>query len=357
LSGEKIVIPLEPGKLIWLGYTGVKPPDDVIKLLNDGMVGGIILFARNLGHPSEIKEHTRIIQNSWGGKGTLPLGIDQEGGRVKRIKFTNWPSASLLAATDDIDFIKKVGKAMGDELSHFGFNVNFAPVLDILTNTSNRVIGDRAFGKTHMDVVKYGGAWLEGFSKSGVGNCGKHFPGHGSTLHDSHKTLPKASSTLEQLEMQDLIPFTKLSNKLDMIMTAHVLFSKIDNSNPATFSEKILSLASKNGFKGIMVSDDLEMGALASYPENQLGYKSLQAGTDMVMVCSKIDTFHQVREGIIKEGEKNSQFSELLKNKISKVESWRNTRLNRFSIDENSNSNYENLKELQENLLKVKFNQ
>ncbi|MBU1239588.1 beta-N-acetylhexosaminidase, partial [Myxococcota bacterium] len=187
----------DPGRLLWIGLPGRTVPHEVKGLLTQGKVGGVILFSRNLGTPEEIRDLTTELRGC--STEPLPIGVDQEGGRVRRLSFLPWPSAMQLSRCAPA-VIEEVGERMGQELSWFGFNVDFAPVLDVLTNPDNKVIGDRAFGTTPEAVIRNAGAWIRGFSRSGLSCCGKHFPGHGHTLHDSHLTLPRAELTLQDLE-------------------------------------------------------------------------------------------------------------------------------------------------------------
>ncbi|MGM0596660.1 MAG: glycoside hydrolase family 3 N-terminal domain-containing protein [Myxococcota bacterium] len=268
------------------------------------------------------------LDSLWKEKTTLPLGVDQEGGRVQRINNINWPSARQLAELSNPENITTIGEFMSRELMQLGFNVDFVPVLDIFSNPENKVIGDRAFGTTAPEVSTCAALFLDGFRKNPVATCSKHFPGHGNTLLDSHKALPHDQSSLQTIINNHLIPFENLAQRNEMLMTAHVVFPELDNHHPASLSNKVLDLINQVRFKGVVVSDDLEMGALHSYPQNELAYLAFLAGNDMVMVCSKIELFHQMREFLLKKMENNSDLKTLINLKINKVRKFKNSLAN-----------------------------
>lgn len=189
-----------------------------------------------------------------------------------------------------------VGAQTGRECLAAGFNVDFAPVLDINTNPANPIIGGRAFGTTPEEVTHLGGAFLRGLQSTGVLGCGKHFPGHGDTDTDSHLALPILDFDLERMESVEMRPFEALADEMAMVMTAHILFRTLDAKLPATLSPTLLSplLRGHCGFKGVIVSDDLEMKGVAqtfTFRESvQLG---LQAGVDLFLVCRREDALEE----------------------------------------------------------------
>ncbi len=311
---------IDPGQLLWIGFRGASIPPEVRELIARDRVGGVILFARNLTTPEAICALTAELQAL--SPRTLPIGVDQEGGRVRRLAFCPWPSALSLSEKPE-SVIEEVGERMGRELAFFGFNVDFAPVLDVLTNTDNRVIGDRAFGRTPEEVIRGAGAWMRGFARTGLSFCGKHFPGHGHTLHDSHLTLPRADRTLAELRSCDLRPFEALAQQLPMMMTAHVLFENLDPERPATLSPHVLGLSREIGFSGVMVSDDLEMGALAGWDPKTLGIRLVEAGAHMGLVCSKPELFMELRGEMMATARRSSDFEERLAKAHAVVSRWR----------------------------------
>ncbi len=283
------------GETLWLGFHGTTLPPPVAALLEKGEVGGIILFARNIEAPRQIAELTQEIAMRAPGPHPLPLGIDQEGGRVLRVREVPWPSARQLSTLPQGQ-ITESARRLGEELATLGFNTDFAPVLDTLTNPKNRVIGDRAFGSTPAQVVRGARAFARGLMAAGLAPCGKHFPGHGHTLHDSHLTLPRSQKRETELKALELVPYRELAGDLPLLMTAHILFEHLDPELPATLSPKVLRLAKECGFSGVLVTDDLEMGALSHLDRGSLGVRFIEAGAHMGLVCSNLDLFIEIKE-------------------------------------------------------------
>jgi beta-N-acetylhexosaminidase len=185
------------GELLIVGFEGKTAPSDLLARIAAGRVGGVVLFARNLGTPDEIAALTAALQAAAPGSGPpLLVSVDQEGGRVQRIKapLTLWPPMARVAALGDLAYTEAVGRAVGAEVAALGFNVDWAPVLDVHTNPDNPVIGDRAFGSGAAAATAQALAFWRGLEAAGVRGCGKHYPGHGDTATDSHLTLPKVEA-------------------------------------------------------------------------------------------------------------------------------------------------------------------
>jgi beta-N-acetylhexosaminidase len=197
-----------------------------------------------------------------------------------------------------------------------GFDIDFAPVLDIHTNPANPVIGKRAFGTTAETVTKRALAFARGLDEAGILACGKHFPGHGDTATDSHLELPRVDHSWERLDAVELAPFAAAAKaKLPMIMTAHVVFSILDPQRPATMSPKVVNgvLRERLGYEGVIVSDDLDMNAIAEHMSvGTAAVSAIRAGCDVLLLCRRED--HQVlaEEALIKEAEKDSAFRALV---------------------------------------------
>ena len=255
-----------------VGIEGQSPSKATTSLIQKNYFGGVILFSRNLHDPLQC---AGLIKSLKAASKETPLfiGIDEEGGRVSRLPrlsgvvppFTSFPAARTLGKCNDVPLTYNCAEAMAEELFAVGINMNFAPVLDVDTNPKNPIIGDRSFGKTPLVVEEHGLAMMSGLQDNRVISCGKHFPGHGDTAHDSHTTLPVVDLSLSQLMNRELKPFIHLvQNRLATVMTAHVLYPKVDPDYPATLSKKILSsiLRQAIGFSGMVVSDDLEMKGL-----------------------------------------------------------------------------------------------
>jgi beta-N-acetylhexosaminidase len=272
------------GQLLIVGFEGTRAPDELLARIAVGRVGGVILFARNLGTLDEIAALVRTLSSAAPGE-PLIVAIDQEGGRVQRVKspFPHWPPMAQAGARAEA-----MGRAIGDEVGALGFNVDFAPVLDVDSNPLNPIIGDRAFGKTAGEVAERALAFWRGLEASGVRGCAKHFPGHGDTGTDSHLELPRVDKSLEELRACELAPFAAAARAgVPMVMTAHVLYPAVD-ARPATMSRRWLTdiLRGEIGFGGLIVSDDLDMKAIADHFDvAEVAVESLLAGADCFLAC------------------------------------------------------------------------
>lgn len=314
----------DAGQLIIAGIEGKTLPDDVADALRDEELAGLILFRRNLGSVDDIVALTQSIHDA--ADGFVPfVAIDQEGGLVQRIKapLTVWPPMMAVALAEDADLAARVGEAIADEVAWLGFNLNFAPVADIHTHPDNPIIGHRAFGTTPEQVSRYAGAFAAGMTIAGVMPCAKHFPGHGDTTTDSHLELPVVHSTLQELSARELAPFAAMIRAhVPMIMTAHILFPALDAELPATLSPRIISelLRLKLGFDGIVISDDLNMKALAdSFTIEEMVTLGLRAGVDIFLVCEHEERRLETFEALVHLGEKSSLDRERIQMAASRV--------------------------------------
>ena len=315
-----------PGRLVTAGFDGTELPSEMANALTAGRLGGTILFSRNLESPAQTAGLVQSILSA--SPQTRPIvSVDQEGGRVQRLSWSHWPEAALLGKTGDAELCLRVGAAMGRELSACGFDLDFAPVLDLDTNPDNPVIGDRAFGKD-PEAADLALAWARGLMSQGVAGCGKHFPGHGDTVLDSHKALPRVDHPLERIEEVELAPFRQAANHLPFMMTAHVLFDALDESRPATLSRPILEgiLRERLGFQGIIVSDDLEMaGARAFGDVPDLAVETIAAGADMVLVCIHSDLALEASAALESEAARSPAFRNLVDKALARLDAFRTT--------------------------------
>lgn len=262
-------------------------------LLQDLKPAGVILFKSNFRHdaPYEawLDSHRRLIDDirAAAGRERLLIAIDHEGGRVCR---TPAPITRFAYAARWAGEAAAVGGAMGRELASLGFNLNFAPSLDIHTNPENPVIGARAFGATPEAVIEAALPFMRAMQAEGVLACGKHFPGHGDTSVDSHLGLPTQASDLEALRRRELRPFAAAAAAgIPMMMTSHILYPAIDAAAPVTLSRRFVAgvLRDELGFDGVAVSDDVGMGAMKGFFEApEAAARFLAAGCDMLMVCA-----------------------------------------------------------------------
>ncbi len=303
------------GQLIIGGFQGTTLSPTYARALEKGERGGAILFKRNL--PSSLEElahlNAAIVRAS---RPELPplIGVDQEGGRVARIgaPALRVPPMQTLAKLGDTAFAERVATAMGAELATLGFTTSFAPVLDVHSHPANPVIGDRAFGTDADTVARYAVAFAEGLRKAGIFACGKHFPGHGDTHVDSHFDLPIIDHDRARLEAIELVPFRAAARAgIESLMTAHVVVSTIDPGLPATLSRKICTelLRGDLAFRGVLISDDLEMKAVADrYPVEESATAAISAGCDLLLVCSDEALQTRAHEALVQRAEKDSAF-------------------------------------------------
>ncbi len=257
---------------------------------------GFILFDRNISHPSQVQSLTKELCETVG-HSVVPILVDQEGGRVARLRQPQWrktPSARYLASgfAEDKELacraIRLNSHLIASDLIQSGISVSCMPVLDLASSGGHEVIGDRAYSGNPQDVSQYGRAACEGLLESGVLPIIKHIPGHGRATVDSHLALPRIDREIEELIRTDFVPFRELS-EMPMAMTAHILFSAIDPVFPVTLSATVVSRVIREliGFDGLLVTDDIGMSALTG----TLGYraqKALDAGCDLVLHCSGV---------------------------------------------------------------------
>lgn len=253
-------------------------------------ISGFILFKRNITSYEQLKKLNNQIRNT--ASYPILIGVDQEGGRVTRFESKlPYPSMKEIKENYTLEEYFKLASSQAIELKELGFNLNFAPVLDIFTNPKNTVISDRAFSDNADDVIIYSKEIIKAYKEQGIISCGKHYPGHGHTLVDSHLDLPVSKLSLEDLKSRELLPFKEaVKNELDTMMTAHILFPNIDKY-PATFSKKLLDdiLRKELGFNGVIFSDDLEMNAVKNkYDIQDVIFKGIDAGID-IFIVSKND--------------------------------------------------------------------
>lgn len=271
------------------GTTITATERDLLKRLQPA---GLLLFTRNFSHGEKFHGWVNKLNHlydefrSLTGREHLLVSIDHEGGHVVRVP---GPLTKFPYAAQYVDQAYSVGQAMAAELLSIGVNVSWAPVADIHSNSLNPVIGPRAFGIDARTTSKATVEFLQGLQSKGVAGCAKHFPGHGDTSTDSHFDLPVQSSTLDDIRQRELKPFEALIGaNVPLIMTAHIMFSNIDATEPATLSRKILTelLREELNFKGVLVSDDLEMKAVYErfMKENALP-KAFSAGNDMIIMA------------------------------------------------------------------------
>jgi beta-N-acetylhexosaminidase len=291
-------------RLFMVGFPGLRLDDDFTALMEDGIFGAI-LFKRNVGTAEETAALCQEVKRRAGRP--FILSVDQEGGRVARLRgapFTTLPPMRELGLRGDAARVERVGRLLAHELRALGFDWDFAPVLDVDTHEANPVIGDRSFGREPQEVARLGVALARGLEAGGVASCGKHFPGHGDTTTDSHLTLPRLPHDLERLRRVELVPFRAFAQAgLASLMTAHVLFDALEPGVPATMSRRVLHgvLREELGFDGVLVSDDLEMKAIADhYSVEEATVRGTLAGVDLFLVCHRADVQRRAIEALVR---------------------------------------------------------
>lgn len=306
-------------QLFVIGFDGLEMNPELHQMITDIGVGGVIYFARNVASPEQVARLTSEMQAAAreAGRPGLLIAVDQEGGRVARLTevtgFTEFPSAMALTAGGSLGTTREVASAMADEMRAVGFNVNFAPDLDVNNNPDNPVIGLRSFGSDPAQTAAFGAAFIEGLQRQGVMAFGKHFPGHGDTSTDSHLSLPVVPHERARLEQVEFVPFqAAMQAGAAGIMSAHVTFPAIAPDRlPATLSPEVMTglLRNEMGFTGLLATDSLEMGALgeSGYPGPMAAAQAFAAGADLLLFnrdhalhrAAYQLTLDQVRKGII----------------------------------------------------------
>ena len=283
------------GQILMVGFHGLTPTPEIIDLIQNYHIGGVILFSRNVQDTQQVLHLTRTLQEiarAAGHRFPLLISIDQENGMVNRLGYgsTVFPGNMALGAIGSEQVAHDVALATGQELHALGLNMNLAPVVDVNNNPANPVIGVRSFGEDPQLVARLGAAMVKGYHEAGVISCLKHFPGHGDTAVDSHLALPIVPHAMQRLEAIELVPFKSgIAAGATAVMTAHVSFPALTQRDdlPATLSPTVLTglLREKLGFEGVIITDCLEMNAISKgvgIPRGSV--MTLQAGADLVLI-------------------------------------------------------------------------
>lgn len=320
------------GRLFMVGFYGTEFCPELGEFIEAINPCGVILFSRNIIEPRQVAELNFSIQKFAINKLGHPLliGVDQEGGRVKRLKtpFSEFAPAMTLAAGDNPnDTIRHFASTTAQELRLAGFNLDFIPVLDVLgegIDPQGTVIGDRSFGSNPIEVANFGTIVIEEFRSKGLLACPKHFPGHGAVDIDSHMDLPIDYRPQETIRHRDLLPFKSVIKKgADIIMTAHVKFPDLDSLYPASLSSAIVGglLRKELGFTGPVATDDLDMGAIGKYySAEKASLLAYQAGSDILLICNSPEKVFSSREGIFKSMNEVPQAEDRLRNSLVSIE-------------------------------------
>jgi beta-N-acetylhexosaminidase len=311
------------GQLLIIGFDGTEMSPLLASLLKNIQPAGVILFARNIDDAAQTHALLRECQKCV----ATPLFtcVDLEGGTVDRFRkvLGGAPSPAEVFVSGSKKLFRKHGRIIGENCRALGFNVDFAPVLDLAFEASRSVMSSRAVSNDPKKVVTYAREFLRGLYDAGVLGCGKHFPGLGEATLDTHHDLPSVNKPLRKMWEQDLVPYRMLRRELPFIMISHAAFPAITKeSTPASLSEKWISdiLRKKIGYRGLICSDDLEMGGvLAAAPIEQAMVGHLRAGGDLGLICHQEDSILRAHEALIRESERDRKFARRVQESAKRV--------------------------------------
>lgn len=290
------------GQMVMIGIQGTKVDDDSLYMLHQFHMGGVILFDRNMENPEQVKQLTSDLQAQSNEKVPLFIGIDEEGGDVVRMaeKLTPPPSQKEIGATGDIEQAKTWAIKTAKSLKDMGINVNFAPVADVGSNDK------RSYSTDTNTVIDFVRAATEGYQQENIIYSLKHFPGIGKGRVDSHVDSSSIDVAKEVLMAEDILPFKTIIDENDpndyFILVSHLKYPALDEEYPASLSSKIMTdlLRNEFGYKGIIITDDMEMGAVANHNDfRSIGVKAVKAGADIVLVCHEYEHQQEVYLGLL----------------------------------------------------------
>ena len=308
----------DAARLMMIGFDGLEPSESLREFIAESPPAGVILFGRNIASIEQVGRLVRHLRQLWPDSAPTPLiGIDQEGGNVRRLKapdcpeFAAFPSMRTVGRTNSIETSFRVGEITGRQLAALGFNLNFAPVLDVDTNPENPIINQRAFARDPETVARLAIACAKGLHAGGVLSCGKHFPGHGDTSVDSHLGLPTLPHSRDRLHTIELLPFrAAVEADLPCLMSAHIVFETLDPKLPATLSPTVIPtlLRREMGFQGTLFSDDLEMAAIGEhFAWDEIAVRGLSASIDIFLVCRDLIGARSLRSALVQATQTNPE--------------------------------------------------
>ena len=300
------------GQMLIVGMEGYEIDENIKELINKYYVGGFILFKKNIESAQQLINLTNDLKKL-NEQNLIPLflSIDEEGGSISRLppEFIKSESNRVIGENNDPLLSFEIGGIIAKQIKSLGFNINFAPVLDIDSNPNNPVIGDRSFGPDPNLVSELGIATMKGIQSQNIVPVIKHFPGHGDTDTDSHLGLPSVDKSFNDLMQFELIPFKNaIEDGADAVMVAHILYEMIDPLYPSTLSETIIQdlLRDQLGFNGIVITDDMTMGAIMdNYDVTEASIQSIKAGCDIVLICHGYENIINVLEALKRAVENN----------------------------------------------------
>ncbi|GAA5010008.1 hypothetical protein GCM10025734_53550 [Kitasatospora paranensis] len=302
---ESLELLTDAGAVLQPGFVGLSAPEWLRRRLGSGELGGVALFGRNIRTPQQV---AALTAEMYALNPDLLVATDEEGGDVTRLEVTSgssYPGNLALGEVDDPDLTRRVARSIGLDLASVGINLDYAPDADVNSNPDNPVIGVRSFGADGDLAARHTAAYVRGLQSAGVAACAKHFPGHGDTSGDSHLGLPRIDLTPEQVQ-EHLKPFrAAIAADVKAIMTAHILFPAYDGALPATMSREILTglLREELGYRGLIVTDGIEMGAISGTHGVAAGsVRAIAAGADTICVGGGLDdeaAFLYLRDALV----------------------------------------------------------
>jgi beta-N-acetylhexosaminidase len=303
----------EVGQLLIVGFDGTEMTPRIASLLTRLQPAGVILFARNIKTAEQTWRLLRDCQKCV----LTPLFtcVDLEGGRVDRFRevLGPTPSAAEVFATGDRKLFRKHGQVIGENSRALGFNVDFAPALDLAFEASRSVLGSRSVSANPCETVSYAREFFGGLRMTDVLGCGKHFPGLGEGTLDSHHELPVIKKSLKKLWPEDLLPYRVLRAQMALVMISHAAYPLVTRDRtPASLSKRWISdiLRRRIGYRNLIVSDDLEMGGvLSAAPVGQAAVEFVRAGGDLCLICHRADHIEQASEELVKTVERDLRFA------------------------------------------------
>lgn len=309
---KKMTLNEKIGQMILSGIYGTKYNEELKNLVQQYKIGGFIFYSDNLKSKQQTVNLINSLKKS-NQNNPLPIlfGVDQEGGRISRLpgNIGTIPSSAQIGRKHDLELSFEIGQILGDQVKTFGFNLDFAQVFDINSNPNNPVIGDRSFGKTASIVSELGIQTMKGIQSENIIPVIKHFPGHGDTGVDSHLELPIVNKSYQDIKAFELIPFKNaIKQKADVVMIAHILLPKIDSKYPSSMSKNVVTNILRNDmqFNGVVMTDDMTMDAIEKhYDLAKASVKSIQAGSDIIMVAhdtNKVKAVFKAIQTAVKNG-------------------------------------------------------
>jgi beta-N-acetylhexosaminidase len=315
--------PLHFGQLLIVGCNGTEMTARLASLLTRLQPAGVILFARNIKSGEQTWRLLRDCRKCV----STPLFtcIDLEGGSVDRFRdvLGPTPSAAEVFATADRKLFRTHGRMIGENCRAFGFNLDFAPVLDLAFEASRSVLSSRSVSENPRKAVTYAREFLAGLRAANMFGCGKHFPGLGEGKLDSHHALPVIEKSMKRLWAEDLVPYRTLRRQLPLVMISHAAYPRVTHDRtPASLSKVWITdtLRKRIGFRNLIVSDDLEMGGvLAAAPVGEAAVQHIRAGGDLCLVCHREDYITQAYEALVSTTERDAKFARQVEEAAARV--------------------------------------